>query len=416
MLNTMIGSSIFGLPSLIAARLGKLSPVAYLVAVAGVGVIAACLAEVASQFREAGGPYLYARTALGPFVGIQIGWLTWISRIAAAAAVTNLFISYLTEFFPKVSERGTRAGIIAVLIGFLAVVNYRGVANGNRLSGFFTGIKLVLLVAFTGGGLLALALHPATRVTPPEVHVTAASWFDAVILLVYSYGGFEAALVICGETRDPRRDAPFGLLVSLITTTVLYIAVQYVVIHTLVNAATSNKAVVDSAKHFLGPVGVTLVTAGTLASAYGYLSANMLHTPRITYAMAERGDFPEIFGQVHERFRTPYVSIVAFAVLTTAFSIGGDFRWNAILAAVSRLFIYAAVAAALPVLRKKHPGAEKFRLPGAPVFVALALVFTGVLVTRMHTPEIVVMLVTLGIGSVNWILVKRRGETRTSFA
>src|ERR1700676_4563198 len=98
MINTMIGSSIFGLPSLIAAHLGRFSPAGYLVAFAGVAVIAACLAEVASQFQEAGGPYLYARAAFGPFVGIQIGWLTWLARISAASAVANLFLSYLTRF------------------------------------------------------------------------------------------------------------------------------------------------------------------------------------------------------------------------------------------------------------------------------------------------------------------------------
>ena len=73
MVNTMIGASVFGLPSLIAAHLGRLSPAAYLVAAAGVGVIGACLAEVGSQFREAGGPYLYAREAFGPFAALQVG-------------------------------------------------------------------------------------------------------------------------------------------------------------------------------------------------------------------------------------------------------------------------------------------------------------------------------------------------------
>src|SRR5215470_13625925 len=96
MLNTMIGASIFGLPSLIATKLGRLSPIAYLAAFAGVALIAACLAEVASRFQQAGGPYLYAREAFGRFVGIEIGWLTWLSRIAACSGVANLFITYLS--------------------------------------------------------------------------------------------------------------------------------------------------------------------------------------------------------------------------------------------------------------------------------------------------------------------------------
>src|SRR5947207_8594351 len=100
MLNTVVGASIFGLPALLAAHLGRLSPVGYLVTIVGVAAIAACLAEVASQFREAGGPYLYARAAFGPFVAIQIGWLTWLTRIVSAAAVADIFVSYLTQFVP----------------------------------------------------------------------------------------------------------------------------------------------------------------------------------------------------------------------------------------------------------------------------------------------------------------------------
>src|SRR6202162_3055274 len=176
MLNTMIGSSIFGLPSLIAAHLGKFSPAGYLVAFAGVAVIAACLAEVASQFQEAGGPYLYARAAFGPFVGLHIGWLTWLARISASAAVANLFTTYLSEFFPSVKASLPRATVLVLLIAFLAAINYRGVRNGNWLSNFFTITKLALLVLFVGGGLTALALHPSIRVVPAQVPATAANW------------------------------------------------------------------------------------------------------------------------------------------------------------------------------------------------------------------------------------------------
>jgi amino acid transporter len=119
MLNTIIGASIFGLPSLIAAHLGRLSPVGYMVAAVGIAAIAACLAEVASQFREAGGPYLYARVSFGPFVAIQIGWLTWLTRVVACAAAADLFVSYLTQFFPTVEGWAVRATVLGLLVGFL---------------------------------------------------------------------------------------------------------------------------------------------------------------------------------------------------------------------------------------------------------------------------------------------------------
>ena len=407
-INTMIGASIFGLPALIAALLGRWSPVGFLVAFAGIAVIAACMAEVASQFREAGGPYLYARVAFGRFLAIQNGWLTWLSRIAAVSAVANLFIIYLSEFFPGVRAPFARAGVLMILIGFLAVVNYRGVTGGNRLSNFFTVTKAALLAFFVVTGLTALALHPAIRVTPAARQTTAADWFEAVLLMIYSYGGFEAALIATGETRDARKDIPFAVFTAIGATTLLFIALQYLVIHTIANVATSSAPAVDSARHFLSPLGVQVVAAGTLVSAYGYLGANMLHTPRITFAMGERGDFPAFFGKIHPRFRTPHLSIVIFAVVLLLFSVAGNFRWNAMLSSVARLFVYGSVAAALPALRKKQPQAEAFRLPYGILIAGLALLFTGVLVTRVHLGELIVISITAGLAFVNWLWARNR--------
>jgi basic amino acid/polyamine antiporter, APA family len=410
-INTMIGASIFGLPALIAARLGRWSPLGFLAAFAGIAVIAACMAEVASQFREAGGPYLYARAAFGPFLAIQNGWLTWLSRIAAVSAVANLFITYLSEFFPGVKAPLARAAVLTILIGFLAAVNYRGVTGGNWVSNFFTVTKVTLLSFFILAGLAALLLHPGIRVTPVATPTTATDWFEALLLMIYSYGGFEAALIASGETRDARKDIPFALFTAIAATTLLYIAVQYLVIHTIPNAGASSAPVVDSARRFLSPLGVEIVAAGTLVSAYGYLSANMLHTPRITFAMSERGDFPAFFGKVHSRFRTPHVSIVIFAVILLVFSIAGNFKWNAMLSSVARLFVYGSVAAALPVLRKKHPDADGFRLPFGITISVLALIFTGVMVTRMHWGELIMISITASLAFVNWLWAKKQADS-----
>jgi amino acid transporter len=409
-INTMIGASIFGLPALIAARLGKWSPLGFLVAFAVIAAIAACMAEVASQFRETGGPYLYARAAFGRFLAIQNGWLTWLTRIAAASAVANLFISYLAELYPGVSTPLARAGVLTVLIGFLAAVNYCGVTGGKNLSNFFTVTKVSLLAFFVLAGLAALALHPEIRVIPAATQPTSRDWFEAVLLMMYSYGGFEAALIATGETRDARKDIPFALFTAIGATTVLFIAVQYLVIHTIPNVAASNAPAVDSARRFLSPLGVHIVAAGTLISAYGYLSANVLHTPRIMFAMGERGDFPAFFGKIHPRFRTPHLSIVIFATALLLFSVAGNFHWNAMLSSVARLFVYGSVAAALPVLRKKQPQADAFRLPWGNFIAVLTLLLTAVLVTQMHKGELIVIASTSTLAFANWLWARRRTD------
>ena len=408
MVNTMVGASIFGLPALIAARLGKWSPLGFFVAFAVIAIIAACMAEVASQFRDTGGPYLYTKVAFGRFLAIQNGWLTWLTRIAAASAVANLFIIYLGEFFPEVTKPFARAAALFVLIGFLAVVNYRGVAGGNQLSNIFTATKVSLLAFFVITGLAALAFRSEIRVNPPSIHATSSAWFEAILLMMYSYAGFDAALIASGETRNTRKDIPFALFTAIGATTILYITVQYLVIHTIPNAGASSAPVVDSARRFLPPWAVRIVAAGTLVSAYGYLGANMLHTPRVTFAMGECGDFPAFFARIHPRFRTPHVSIAIFAGLLLIFSIAGDFPGNAMLSIVSRLFVYGSVAAALPVLRKKHPNADAFRLPGGVFVSALALLLTAVLVTRTHRGEFLVIAATAALAFVNWLWARHR--------
>ncbi|HSC76963.1 MAG TPA: amino acid permease, partial [Candidatus Acidoferrales bacterium] len=90
-INSILGSGIFGLPAAIIVLLHGASPLAYLVAGGGIAVIVVCFAEVSSRFTEAGGPYLYARQAFGPFVGLQIGWIAWLVRVTSAGANANLF-------------------------------------------------------------------------------------------------------------------------------------------------------------------------------------------------------------------------------------------------------------------------------------------------------------------------------------
>ncbi len=189
-----------------------------------------------------------------------------------------------------------RAILLAALISFLAIVNYLGVAKGMLLNNFFAATKLILLMLFTVGGLAALLIYPAIRLTPDAVSSHASDWFEALILIVYAYGGFESALFPSGETRDPRKDAPIALCIALLTATFLYVVLQYVVIHILPHAAATSTPAADVAKRPVGSLGASLLTAGILVSIYGSISANMLQTPRLTFAMGEQGDLPRFFA------------------------------------------------------------------------------------------------------------------------
>ncbi|HTT43608.1 MAG TPA: APC family permease [Steroidobacteraceae bacterium] len=405
--NCIIGSGIFGLPSLLAGYVGRSSPVAVLIGGLAMGVIIGCYAEVASQFTETGGHYIYVRRAFGRFAGLQVGWLNLLSRITACGASVNLLVISLGEFWPSAGAPVPRLIIITLLVGTLAAANYRGVASGTLVSNVSVATKLVPLAVVGAVGLLYLALHG--RTAPPLPAGDVHGWLGAMLLLFFAYGGYETALNPMGEARDPRRDAAFALFVALIVVTFFYTALQLIVVDVLPDAPHSERPLADAARVMMGEGGAALISIGALISVYGYLSANMLSVPRGIFALAERGDFPRAFAAVHPGFRTPHVSILSVALLMWAFSLFGGFAWNVTLSAVARLFYYGAVCAAVPVLRRRQPGAAAFRLPGGALLPALGVLICLVLLTRVDFSKSLILLAVILAATVNWLLVRGRG-------
>ena len=405
--NSIIGSGVFGLPSVIAGLVGAASPWAVLAAGVAVGIVMACFAEVASQFSQAGGPYLYARAAFGRLVGIEMGWMLWLAQLAAPAANANLFVIYLGEFWPHAKDPVARFLVLTALVGVLAVVNFRGVRGGTYVSNASTIAKLLPLgIVIVGGGLYLFTGHKAT----PSVlsQASAQDWLKALLLLVFAYGGFESALTPMAEAKDPRRDVAFALFAALFTCTLVYTLIQWVVMGALANPAASDRPLADVVRLFLGRGGAALVALGALVSLYGYLSAKILAVPRVTYAMAENGDFPRAFAAVHPQFHTPYISILVFAVLVWMLAIFGNFAWNVTLSAVARLFYYGVACAALPVLRRKQPGAAQFRLPGGPLLAVVVCLICVSLMTQVDFGGSVILGVTIVVALLNWLWVRGR--------
>jgi len=405
-INSVIGSGIFGLPSVVAALIGRLSPFAVVLAGAAMAVIVGCYAEVASHFQQAGGPYLYARAAFGSFMGIQTAWMLLLGQAAAPAANANLFVIYLGEFWPHAKDPLPRFLILTLLVGILAFINYRGVRAGAQVSNIFTAAKLLPLFAVIIMGAVLLHTHPVN--TASSGPASPGAWLKTMLLLVFAYGGFETALAPMGEAKDPRRDAPFALFGALLACTLIYALIQWTVVTTLPDPAHSERPIADVARLALGHLGAGLVTVGALISFYGYLSAKILAMPRVTFALAEQGDFPQAFAAVHPRFQTPYISLLVFAVLIWGFALMGEFRWNVTLSATARLFYYAVGCAALPVLRRKQPAGARFRLPGGDFFALLGIAICLILITRVDFGQSLILLATIAIALLNWILVRNR--------
>jgi amino acid transporter len=409
-INSIIGSGIFGLPDDVARLVGAAGPFAYLIAALGMGIIVACFAEVASQFTEAGGPYLYAHKAFGALVGIQTGWFAWLVRLTSAAANANLFVVYFGEFVPSATDPLPRAALLTALIGLLGYVNVRGVKSGANLSNVFTVTKLVPIAIFVFVGLTLVG----SKIQVGASSATGTNWMQAVLALIFAYGGFEAALMPMGEAKEPRRDAPFALFAALVAVTLVYLLVHLVVMGAITDpaafeqTAVRERPVAEAARVFLGAGGAILIAIGVLISTYGYLAGQFVSAPRLTYAFAEQRAFPALFAAIHPRFRTPYVSIAVYALLVWGLAVYGSFIWNAILSAVARLFAYAAVCAAVIQLRRTQPAEAAFRLPAGWLFALAGIGFCVLMVTQMGRQHLMIVAVVAAAAFANWLWARRQ--------
>jgi amino acid transporter len=232
-------------------------------------------------------------------------------------------------------------------------------------------------------------------------------------MLVFAYGGFESGLAPASEAKDPRRDNAFALFVALVICTLLYTTIQWVVVGVLPDPAHSPRPLADVARLALGRGGAALIAVGAMVSVYGNLSANVLTVPRITFALAERGDFPSVFAAVHPKFRTPYFSILAFAFFTWLLALLGSFAWNVTLTAVGRLVFYSLGCAALPILRRRQPGATLFRVPGGPFFAVLGVAICLALITQVNLSGSLILLTIVVAAFLNWLLVRNRAVPET---
>jgi APA family basic amino acid/polyamine antiporter len=410
-INCIIGSGIFGIPAELTRRLGRASPLAMIAAGLAMATIMASYAEVASQFSEPGGSYLYVRTAFGRFAGMQVGWFWLLSLLGGCAANANLLVTYLAGLFPVAAHGWARAVILTALIAVPVAANYRGVRAGTYVSSILTVAKLLPLVVLIALGLWRFG-HAAQMIHPAEVTGPGwKAWAGSLLLVIFAYEGYEDTVVPTGEVKNPRQSIPFALFTGMAVCMAVYTLLQFVTVATIGKQAT-DRPLGEVAAVLLGPSGESLLAIAVMLSVYGYISAAILNAPRMASAFAENGDGPERLGQLHPRFRTPGLAIFAFAALVWALAETGTFLWALALSVGASTIYYAAVCASLIRLRRMRRNADALRIPWGPVWAVAGIAFSLVLLAQMNVREGLLMLVTAGIAAANWWWAKRRDERR----
>ena len=360
-----------------------------------------------SRFTRARRSLCVCPDALRAVHGLQVGWFSLFSIIAAAAANANLFVVYLAGVFPEAGRGLLRVLFLSLLIGVPALVNYFGARHGAGLSSALIVAKtlplvllIVLGVALFGHHFQAIHLSQITAPGPRP-------WLTSLLLLVFAYGGFEYAIIPGGEVKDPKRTMPFALGASLLVVMVIYTLIQFVTVATI-GTSTSDRPVAEVALVLLGPAGAIFIAIAVMISTSGHVSSVMLHAPRLAYSLSAQGEFPSFLARLHPRFHTPTTAIVWYAGLVWVLAVTGGFYVALVLSTASAVVMYVGVCASMIKLRRTRPEADAMRVPfGVPVAI-FGIVVSIALLSQLNRTEALLMIVTALIAIANWWLVRGR--------
>jgi APA family basic amino acid/polyamine antiporter len=403
--SNVIGGGILFTPALIAAAVPSAPLFLALWLAGGVLALAGAMAyaELAALRPQAGGEYVYLRDAFGKLAAFLTGWTSFVAgfsgAIAASAVVTAV---YLGRFVPAAADDtawialpvlpgaltlalSPQRAVALAVIAAMAAVHVRGVGPGRVVGTVLAALKVGALALLVAAGFALGAGDLANLAAPAPVAPTAGGWLLALVAVMFTYSGWNAAAYVAEEIRDPGRNVPRALALGTGVVAVLYVLLNalYLSAVPIDELAAVEVSVLDLVGNRLfGPVGGGLMAAVAIVSLLASLSAMTLAGPRVYYAMARDGVFFRVAAAVHPRYRTPATAIVLQAA------------WSALLVLIAGadalvtytgfaivLFSGAAVMA-LFVLRAREPDAPRpFRAWGYPiapgVYVAVSIVILG---------------------------------------
>ncbi len=387
--SNVIGSGILTLPAIIA----MIAPAPWAIlgvwATGGLLAFAGAMAyaELASLRPRAGGEYVYLREAFGPLLAFLTGWTSFVAGFSGAIAASAVgFAGYLGRFVPFAADTApivsislpyhlltlsiTPQAIVALCtIALLSAIHTLGLGPGRVVQNALASFKLLALIAFViiglGWGYGSLDHFKGGG------HVTVSSWLLALVPVMFSYAGWNAASYIAEEIRDPERNVPLALGMGTVAVVLVFLAMNVVYLYALPvsDLIGLHVRVVDAAADVLfGPLVGNIVTIVTMVIVVGSISAMVFAGPRVYYAMARDGVFLASAARVHPAWRTPAASILAQAVWSGLLVISGTFEQLTNYTGFAIMLFSAIAVTSLFVLRRRYPDEPRpFRAWGYPV-------------------------------------------------
>lgn len=375
----VIGSGIFLVPSAIAMEVGA-PPLFLTVWVVG-GVLsffgALAFGELAAAYPHAGGAYVYLREAYGPMVAFLFGWTLFL--VVDSGAIATLAVAFSSRYLPVLIpiSPGAAKLVAAAVVVALVAVNYVGVRWGANVQNGLTLIKFGALVGVCAVVFL-LADGDAAHFTEPAPGAptwdAAAGFGIALVAVLWAFKGWENASYATGETRDPGRNLPLGLFVGTLVILGLYLVTNlaYLWAFPTERIAESPRIASDAVSAAVGPVGATIVSVVILFSITGAANQMLLTSPRVYFAMSRDGLFFRKIAEVHPRFRTPHVSILAMGAWSLVLSLSGTFEQLFTYVIFGQWIFFGLTVGAVFILRRKDPDRPRpYRTFGYPFTPAL---------------------------------------------
>jgi len=377
--NITIGAGIFILPALVAEKLGTGSIWSYFVCGTLMILIMLCFAETGARVTRSGGAYSYIEDAFGKFAGfLTTNLFIFGAAVTANAAVANGLADTLAWFFPFLKMPLVRILFFAIIFGGLAYFNVKGVKQAIIIVKFNTIAKLTPLLLIGLFGWFFISKSNVSFISVKSMP----DFGEMTLLLLFAFTGAESALNVGGEIKNPGRIIPRGIMLSMLTVVIIYVLIQITVQGILGESIIKfrDAPLAEAARQMIGPAGAILVLIGASFSMFGNLSGMVLSMPRVLFAAARDNVIPlKSLAGVHKAFKTPHVSVIAYASLGFIFASAGEFRQLAMLSSASYLMIYLGVVLSVIKFRQNRisePGS--FRIPGGyiiPVLSAIAIIW-----------------------------------------
>ena len=419
-IGAIVGTGIFVLTGVAAAKYaGPGLILSFIVAGIVSGLAAICYAEFASTVPISGSAYTYSYATLGELIAWIIGWDLILEYAVGAAAVAIGWSGYLVDLLkgafgitlPKALTASPFSGGIINLPAFIIIILITGLlilgtSESAKVNNVIVVIKLAVIVFFLVVGFG----HIQTSNWSPFLPFGAGGIFRGASIIFFAYIGFDQISTSAEETRNPARDLPIGIFVSLLVCTVLYILVTAVLTGVV---SYTNLNVASPVSHSLILLGLnaagSIISVGAICGLTTVLIVLLFGQSRIFFSMSRDGLLPRFFSRVHPRFRTPYLSSLLVGIVVALVAALTPIDVVAELTNIGTLAAFVLVSAAVLVLRRTQPNLRRgFRTPWVPVIPILSVIASFVLIVSLPLITIVRFAVWLVIGLIIYFLYSQR--------